>query len=535
MSIRTIFLPALATKLVRRARISGAAVPIRHPAFAVRQTGGMSLSPRRGALVALVSLSLVASACANRAEPGADSVPATTNAPTATGAPVTTEAPTDTDAPAAESVTFGDLESPCGPSAEGVVNSVDPDEAKGSTDVIRLAASSDKGNVAVPGLNGELYDQAVAFAAWCNEQGGIAGVPVEILDADAKLFDVPAQMENICDNAFAMAGGGFAFDDQEFPRFHECGMIDIAGFTVTAGKSLSDNLISPMPNPSNAKDGGWFAWATAVYPEAMQSFGTVYSDILTSQVVEEQYVEIAETLGGTTVVERIPYNSLGEANWTPIAQQLKDAGVRAMAFVGVPEVLPKLTKAMDEIGYRPELIMADAGFYAEVLLEQGGSSVEGVVVRTAYALFEESAGVKSVADYLAMMDVHNPEGKVSGLGMQGLSAMLLFASAARDCFAEGEVLTRSCVMEKAAVYTNWTGGGLHGPSNPGTNRPSPCYQMIEVRDGGFTRLYPPLEPTDADRAIIPSTEITAEGWACDESTVVDLVGDYGDTEIGRIK
>ena len=35
-------------------------------------------------------------------------------------------------------------------------------------------------------------------------------------------------------NAFAMVGGGWAFDDQEFPRFHECGMIDVAGFVVTA-------------------------------------------------------------------------------------------------------------------------------------------------------------------------------------------------------------------------------------------------------------------------------------------------------------
>lgn len=498
----------------------------------------MSLSPRRGAWFALASIVLVTTSCANRADTGSTTVAAevpVTEAATATSAPTGTDAPVSTEAPSVDTVTFGDLASPCGPAVDGVTNTVEPDQAGGSSDTIRLAAASDKGNVAVPGLNGELYDQAVAFAGWCNAQGGIGGLPVEIIDADAKLFEVPAQMENICDNAFAMAGGGFAFDDQEFPRFHECGMIDIAGFTVSTGKSLSDNLVSPMPNPSNAKDGGWFAWATAVYPEAMQTFGTVYSDILTSQLVEEQYVEIAEALGGTTVVERIPYNSLGEANWTPIAQQLKDAGVRAMAFVGVPEVLPKLTKAMDEIGYRPDLIMADAGFYAEVLLEQGGSSVEGVVVRTAYALFEEADRVKAVADYLAMMDEHNADGKVSGLGMQGLSAMLLFASAARDCLAESDVLTRSCVIDKAATYTDWTGGGLHGPSNPGTNRPSPCYQMIQVRDGAFTRLYPPLKPTDADRAIIPSTEITAEGWACDESTVVDLVGDYGDTELGKIK
>jgi hypothetical protein len=46
-------------------------------------------------------------------------------------------------------------------------------------------------------------------------------------------------------------------------------------------------------------------------------------------------------------------------------------------------------------------------------------------------------------------------------------------------------------------------------------------------------LYPPLEPTEADRAIVDSVTITDDGWACDESTLVDLVGDYGDTTAGK--
>ncbi len=55
-----------------------------------------------------------------------------------------------------------------------------------------------------------MYDAAVAFAQWCNEQGGIAGLPIEVIDGDAKLFEVPAAMERICDQAFAMVGGGWA-------------------------------------------------------------------------------------------------------------------------------------------------------------------------------------------------------------------------------------------------------------------------------------------------------------------------------------
>lgn len=468
---------------------------------------------------------LTASACANRDAEDATTVPETTLV--ATTAPETTD-PTS-------GITFGDVPSPCGPAPEGIEPSVDPVDANGSPDVIRVATPTDKGASMAAGLNAELYDAGVAFAKWCNEQGGIAGLAIEVLDADAKLFEVPAQMENICSNAFAMVGGGFAFDDQEFPRFHECSMIDIAGFVVSTAKSQSDNMITPMPNPSDAKDGGWFRWAVNTAPEDMQAYATVYADLLTSQVVEQQYIEVAEKLGGVNVVDRIPFNPAGETSWAPIALRLKSSGVRAMSFVGVPEVLAQLLKAMDEVGYRPNLIMNDAGFYAEVLLTRAGSSADGVIVRTAFSLFEEADRVPAVRDYLNLMATHNPTGKVAGLGMQSTSAFLLFAQAASDCIsANSGVLTRDCVIATASAVTSWTGGGLHAPSNPGTNSPSPCYQIIQVVDGAFARLYPPLDPTDEERDLVPTADITEAGWACDPSTVVKLVGDYGDASIGKL-
>ncbi len=484
------------------------------------------LPSNRHLLALTVVLGLMASACANR-----DSEDVST---TVGSAPDSTQAPEIVEP--ASSITFGDLPSPCGPAPEGIEPSVDPAEANGSVDAIRVATPTDKGASMAAGLNAELYDAGVAFAEWCNEQGGIAGLPLEVIDADAKLFEVPPQMENICSNAFAMVGGGFAFDDQEFPRFHECGMIDIAGFVVTTAKSQSDNMISPMPNPSNAKDGGWFRWAVNTAPEDMQAYATVYADLLTSQIVEQQYVEIAEKLGGVTVVDRIPFNPTGETSWAPIVLRLKSSGVRAMSFVGVPEVLAQLLKAMDEVGYRPNLIMNDAGFYADILLSRAGSSADGVLVRTAFSLFEEADRIPAVRDYLDLMATYNPTGKVAGLGMQSTSAFLLFAQAASDCITANEgVLTRSCVMATASTVRNWTGGGLHAPSDPGTNQPSPCYQIIQVVDGSFTRLYPPLDPTEQERALVPTADITEAGWACDPSTVVQLEGDYGDASIGKIQ
>ena len=496
-----------------------------------RQTSQNGDVNRLTSLSLATALIFVSIGCSNRGE---ETAPLETSvAPT--DAPGTESTSDTTLAPESPTVMFGDLESPCGPAIDGITPTIKADENGGSADALQVATPSDKGNSFVPGLNGELYDAGIAFEGWCNAQGGIAGMPLKVIDADAKLFEVPVQMENVCSNAFAMVGGGWAMDDQEFPRFHECGMIDVAGFVVTAAKSQADNTFSPLPNPSNKKDQGWFKWAVAAYPEAMQHFATVYSDILTAQVVEQQYREGAAIIGGVTVVDQIPYSSVGETSWLPIAQRLKNSGVRAISLVGVPEVLPQLTKALDELGYTVDLIMVDAGFYADVLINNGGSSVEGVVVRTSYALFEEADRVPAVQDYLDMMSTYRPEGKVSGLGMQSASAFLLFATAAKNCVINNNgQISRACIVDEVSKVREWSGGGLHAVASPGNNEPSPCYQMITIKDAKFTRLYPPLNPTDADKALIPTATITEDGWACDESTLVDLTGDYGDVSIGKI-
>jgi hypothetical protein len=91
-----------------------------------------------------------------------------------------------------------------------------------------------------------------------------------------------------------------------------------------------------------------------------------------------------------------------------------------------------------------------------------------------------------------MMSTYRPDGKVSGLGMQSASAFLLFATAAKNCVVNnnGEI-SRDCIVEEVSKVREWAGGGLHAVASPGNNEPSPCYQMITIANGKFTRLYPP--------------------------------------------
>ena len=58
-----------------------------------------------------------------------------------------------------------------------------------------------------------MWDTAVAFTKWCNEQGGINGRKLSLTDLDAKLMEYPSAITKGCQEDFAMVGGGAALDN----------------------------------------------------------------------------------------------------------------------------------------------------------------------------------------------------------------------------------------------------------------------------------------------------------------------------------
>ena len=472
----------------------------------------MSYSKRFGRTIVVLSLVAIASAgCSNRNGETAD----TTSAPNpGTEAPVTTDAPTE--------VMFGDMVSPCGPATDAGV----PTFAEGQNggDTLKLGTQNDHGYDGSPGLTIEMLDAAQAFAGWCNAQGGIRGLQLEIVDLDGKLFSAPPAMEQACSEVFSMVGGGWVFDDQVFPRFHECGMISFSGYTVSATAAMADGKIQPIPNPPNEKPAQWLNWAKATYPEAIKNTAILYGDFLTTKSVADELSATMKAVGGFGEPLMIPYNAAGEANWTPFAQQLKEKNISYMSYVGSEAYLVLLYKAMREIGYVPEVVLNDANFYSSIMVAPGNAeSDEGLLVRTMYAPFEEAAEFPAMTSYLDMMETYNPDGKIAGLGLQATSAFLMFATAANACLdSNNNVLERECVLAAGKTITSWTGGGLHSETNPAENRPPKCGAILGVKGGKWTRIYP----------VLGSADDNANGWHCDENGSVEIVGDFGDVTAG---
>ena len=306
-------------------------------------SGGI-MSRNRRTVKSMIAVALVAVAavgCSNREE-GSDATNAPTSDAPSTEAP-TSEAPT-TEAPAGEM--FGDMASPCGPATDAGVPTIADGQNGGDT--LKLGTATDHGYEAAPGLTVEMLDAAEAFAGWCNEQGGIRGLPIEIVDLDGKLFNVPAATEQACAETFAMVGGGWVFDNQMYPRFHECGMVSFPGYAVTAEASLANGRVQPIPNPPNLKPASWFLWAKQYQAEAIGKPAIIYGDFVSTKMVAEQIKATLAAIGGFGEPLMIPTNPAGEANWTPFAQQLKNEGITMLSVVGEPGNMILLYKAMRE-------------------------------------------------------------------------------------------------------------------------------------------------------------------------------------------
>lgn len=453
-------------------------------------------------LLAVVVVALVGVACGDR---DAD--------PTGSGEGGTTAVTGSGDDPAAGG-DFGSLEGVCGPNeGGGAVPDAPAEEIQGvSEDSIDVGTISDPGFEGRPGLNVELHYAATAFVEWCNAAGGVNGKQLELTLYDAAVNNYQPQVEAACDAEFALVGSGAVQDNLWADVGVGCGLVDVAGFSVTpekAGLSGDDprqtRTVSPIPNPSDTFPVSANLLLQEEFPDAGDRTGIVTADLATLSVQAQRVTEALEAIGNT-IVHTDVYNILGEANWTPFATALRDAGVEYLSFTGEGDNLALLQLALQEVGYRPEVTFLEANFYAQTYVDAAGDAADGSFIRLAIRPFEEAADNPATQQYIDNVEASG--GEIASLGVQATSAWLLFATLAAEC-DRADDLTRTCLLEGAAATTEWDGGGLHAVASPGTNDSPECVIVMRVEDGGFVRHTP-----------------TDEDFACPEGATLELTGDY---------
>jgi len=185
-------------------------------------------------------------------------------------------------------------------------------------------------------------------------------------------------------------------------------------------------------------------------------------------------------------------NSNGEDDWTPFVLALKDGGIEHVYYAGSCLPSYQAFRAATAVNEFDAVYSVDAVFYEAAC---AAANVDGVMddtyVRVVFYPLEERDVVPAVDDYMTLMEDWG--GEVGALGMQTTTAFLLWATAAKAC---GSELTRACVLAEAAAVDEWTGGGLHVPTDPGSLEPPSCGMVLRIDGPTYQRVHP-AEPGTA--------------------------------------
>ncbi len=417
---------------------------------------------------------------------------------------------------------FGTLVSPCGPgAAKGAT-------AKGVTDAsITIGYGDDAGYAQAPGLDKELSDAMRPMIKWCNDQGGINGRKIVGNYYDAKVLQVTQAMTQACnDKVFMLVGQGWALDyGQEQIRIG-CKLSTIPGFAVGTAFASGSGVQQPIPGPGDqATDSSAFQIAK-LFPDAVKKAAFVFAQFPATQETRDKAALGYPKAGWKFLNCDQIYNVQGESDWKPLASNLKSCGAEAVVWVGSPDPnMENFLNAAKQVGFQPTAWVTDPNQYTAAFAKwngQNGGAGDNVYVRMTGVPFEFADQVPAVKQYLALVAAsHGTNGL---LGEQAASSFLLWATGVKAC---GSDVTAKCVLDDAAKQKNWTGGGLHVPTNPGVNEVPDCGMLLKLKGATWVKVVP-----DGDTLFDCNPEYRATGLATNAVKAAKLNANRVATQFG---
>jgi len=378
---------------------------------------------------------------------------------------------------------FGDLPSPCGRASASSASTASEQGVTATS--ITIGYGDDAGYPQSPGLEHEMSDAVKAMIKWCNAQGGINGRQITGVYYDAKLTNVNSVMVTACKQVFMLVGEGFALDGSAEAIRQGCGLPAFPGYSVGSDFANAPLMYQGVPNPIDRTPDEFAIQMAKAFPDKVAKAAVMYANYPSTQQTAEKVLQTYPSFGYHFLGCPQVFSILGEPDYKPFVQKLKDCGAQVVYYTGSDEpYLENILDAAAQLDYHP-IWMGDTNLYDQVFPKwNSGGNGNNVYVRTAFVPVEQAAGNKAVSDYLHVM---KGNGDVSVLGEQATSSFLLWATAAKAC---GPALTRACVMANLAGVHRWTSGGLHAPTDPGRNLPPECGMALKMAGTTWAQAMP---------------------------------------------
>jgi ABC-type branched-subunit amino acid transport system substrate-binding protein len=469
------------------------------------------LKKLRWSMSCLGALALLATAC-GRSD---DADTGTTTAAPATAAPATTTAGTDTtvagDSSAAPTTT------PAGPGDHALTSTdiaeqcaAEPPQATEvgiSADEITIEVMADIGSPLAPGLFQANVDAIEGFAEHINANGGIGCRQLVVRTWDSKLDPTEAKNGQIdaCANAVAMVGNNSLYNPDPSAMN---GCIDLAGQptglpNMAALVQDSSEQCSPMTFsiqyrteqcPIEVGQPRDFNWPVGPVKKLAELNGDdlhgvylVPGDLPTTRQSAVPNFTAQESIGVTFDAKVLASGRDEQSAYTPRVQYLKEGG--NYVYNGANDVtMVRMMKEAQAQGVDTNSVVwaCSIACYTQNMLAQGGAAVEGAYMWMQFLQLEETAENAALQAYVDAVGADEAD----TFGAQAWQAAIAFQQVVNQIVAdEGpNAITRAKILAGLEGLEDFTADGWAGGRN--LRGVSPCFVLVQVRDGQFARAWP---------------------------------------------
>lgn len=367
----------------------------------------------------------------------------------------------------------------------------------GATDVGVTGNTITVGNVSdlggpVPGLFQGGPNGTQAYFNFINQtQGGVFGRQLKLVASDDGLQcnQNESDYQNLVGSVFAFVGS-WSLDDN-------CGAQILAKHTdIPLVQQALNPQMAALPNEYSidpfAYGGptGAFQYFKSKFPDAITSVGTL---------VGNQPAAVAAWKGIEQDMQAQGYTIKYEDDFPP-AQSNFTADVVRMRSQGIKEVFLQSVNAPDaadlaneaaQQNWKPALWHCPVCYFGGYISQSGGAAnVEGQYATTIQELFlgEDAGTVPEVALFDKWLKQANPGFTPDQFADTSWANAALFVQALKTA---GPHLTRKAVLAALAGTHGFSDNGMFPNIDVGAKQPSPCYMILQLKGGKYTKVDDP--------------------------------------------
>ena len=293
-------------------------------------------------------------------------------------------------------------------------------------------------------------------------------------------------MQESCKQDFMLVGQGFAMDEAAEQYRVACKLPTVAGYTVGPNASMGPMKYEAVPYPVDLLNIGGLRLAEKLFPDLMDKVDILQSTSPAVSTGNNKIASAMEDIGIKRVDCGVRLNDRGESSYMPFAEKVKDCGAKVLWSSDSPDPGQfSLLESIERAGAKPNYVFESTWYSPLVSKWNTSGAGDNLHVGMIFQPLENADKVPAVKQYKELVEAR--KGKVALLGMQATSSFLLWAQSAQKC---GSDLTRQCVINELSKVKEWTGGGLHAPTNPGDNKPSNCSLMVKLEKTEFKQIHP---------------------------------------------